>query len=138
MKIVIIDGQGGKIGQAVITALRAAEISGEIFAIGTNSTATAAMLKAGADCGATGENPVIVAGRDADIIVGPIGIMIADSLLGEVTPAMAVAVGQSHAQKFLIPLNKCSTRVVGTPELPFADYVKLTVAAVLDFIRLPA
>ncbi|MDR1629754.1 MAG: DUF3842 family protein [Oscillospiraceae bacterium] len=134
MKIVVIDGQGGKIGQAVIAALKAAAPSEEIYAIGTNSAATAAMLKAGADHGATGENPVIVAGRDADIIVGPIGIVIADSLLGELTPAMAVAVGQSRAQKFLIPLNKCATNVIGASEMPFSDYIKQTAASVLAHI----
>ena len=100
MKIVVIDGQGGRIGSLVTARLCKEQLPNcELYAIGTNATATAAMLKAGADFGATGENPVLVACRDADFIIGPLGILSADSLLGEVTPAMAVAVGQSHAQK---------------------------------------
>ena len=96
MKIVVIDGQGGRMGALLCDKIRKNKEklpSGtELIAIGTNSAATAAMLKAGADFGATGENPVLVACRDADFIIGPLGIMAADSLLGEVTPAMAVAV----------------------------------------------
>lgn len=88
----------------------------EVYAVGTNSIATSAMLKAGADYGATGENPVLVACRDADYIIGPLGILAADSLLGEVTPAMAVAVGQSRAQKILLPVNRCSHHVVGVQD----------------------
>ena len=93
MKVVVIDGQSGRMGQLLIDRMRAAGLSCEILAVGTNALATAAMLKAGADAGATGENPVLVACRTADIIAGPIGILSADSLLGEITPAMAVAIG---------------------------------------------
>ena len=85
--------------------------------MGTNAIATSAMLKAGADAGATGENPVLVACRTAEVIVGPIGILSADSLLGEITPAMAAAVGQSGAKKLLLPVNQCSNIVVGTQNL---------------------
>jgi len=92
-KITVIDGQGGKMGRSIIEQLKKQFPEQEILAIGTNSIATSAMLKAGADYGATGENPVIVAARDSDIIIGPIGIVIADSLHGEVTAAMAAAVG---------------------------------------------
>lgn len=112
MKIVVIDGQGGRMGKNIIEQLKQRGVKGEIYAIGTNSTATSVMMKAGADHGATGENPVICACRDADVIVGPIGIVIADSLLGEVTPNMAVAVGQSRAKKVLLPVNKCNSFVV--------------------------
>ena len=84
----------------------------EIIAIGTNSIATAAMLKAGADAGATGENPAIVGSRTADLIIGPMGIVIADSLMGEITPRMAVAIGQSGAKKLLLPVNRCQHYVV--------------------------
>ena len=102
MKILIIDGQGGRMGGLLTEKIKKASIPGaEIYALGTNSTATAAMLKAGADYGATGENPVLVNCRDADYIIGPLGIMAADALLGEATPAMAVAVGRSHAMKIL-------------------------------------
>ena len=128
MKLAVIDGQGGKIGAQVISAIRQAEISGELLAIGTNSTATAAMMKAGADAGATGENPVLVVCRDADVIIGPIGILSADALLGEITPAMATAVGQSRAVKLLLPLNLSRTVVVGTRSLSVSGLIEETVA----------
>ena len=117
MKLVVIDGQSGRMGQLLIERVRAAQLPCEITAIGTNAIATAAMLKAGADNGATGENPVLVACRTADIIAGPIGILSADSLLGEITPAMALAIGQSSAKKVLLPVNQCSNLVVGVPSL---------------------
>ncbi len=120
MKIIVIDGQGGRIGSLLIEKLtekiKTSAFQAEVIAIGTNSIATAAMLRAGADAGATGENPVIVNCRDADYILGPIGIIAADSLLGEVTPAMATAVAASPAQKLLLPVNKCSLRVMGVGE----------------------
>ncbi|MBU3820415.1 MAG: DUF3842 family protein, partial [Candidatus Faecalibacterium intestinavium] len=96
-RIVVIDGQGGGLGRQLVAALAASCPNAELVAVGTNSLATSAMLKAGAARGATGENAVIVNSRSADIIVGPLGIVIADSLLGEITPAMAAAVGQSSA-----------------------------------------
>lgn len=97
MKITIIDGQGGKMGKAVIEQLKKAHPDIKLYAIGTNTIATSAMLKAGADYGATGENPCIVHARDSDIIIGPIGIVLADALLGEITPAIATAIGASKA-----------------------------------------
>ena len=117
MKLIVIDGQSGRMGQLLIDRMRNAGLSCEVLAIGTNALATAAMLKAGADAGATGENPVLVACRTADIIAGPIGILSADSLLGEITPAMSVAIGQSAAKKVLLPGNQCSNIVVGTQSL---------------------
>jgi prephenate dehydrogenase len=117
MKILVIDGQGGRMGKALVETLRRRGFSGEILAVGTNSAATAAMLKAGADEGATGENPVVVASRKADVILGPMGIIAANSLLGEITPAMALAIGQSSAKKVLLPVNQCSNLVVGVPSL---------------------
>ena len=115
MKLVVIDGQSGRMGQVLIERVKAAALPCEIVAVGTNAIATSAMLKAGADAGATGENPVVVNCRDADVIAGPIGILAADSLLGEVTPAMAVAVGQSPARK--LPVNHCNNVVVGTQSM---------------------
>ena len=123
MKLVIIDGQGGKIGKLLIEKLKNAEIGAEIYAIGTNAIATSAMMKAGADYAATGENPVIVNVRDADIVVGPIGIVIADALLGEITPAMATAIGQSRAQKVLLPINKCRNHVVNVKDATVSEIV---------------
>lgn len=110
MKIVIIDGQGGRMGKAVIEQLKSSYPELELYAIGTNSIATSAMLKAGASYGATGENPVIVNARNADLIIGPIGIVMADSLMGEITAAMATAVSSSSAYKILIPVNRCNHR----------------------------
>ena len=117
MKLVVVDGQSGRMGQLLIDRIRSANLPCEILAIGTNALATAAMLKAGADAGATGENPLLVACRTAEIIAGPIGILSADSLLGEITPAMAVAIGQSPAKKLLLPVNQCNHIVVGTQSL---------------------
>ncbi len=123
MKIIVIDGQGGKMGHTVITQLKKSHPELEITAIGTNSIATSSMLKAGADAGATGENPVIVASRDADIIIGPIGIVIANSLLGEITPVMAEAIASSNAYKILIPVNKCNHYVVGCDKLSLNESI---------------
>lgn len=120
-RIVIIDGQGGKIGSLLIERLKTETV--ELCAVGTNSIATSAMIKAGASFGATGENPVIVNCRDADIIAGPIGIIAADSLAGEVTPAMAVAVGQSRAQKVLLPVNRCNNYIAGARDLPLSELI---------------
>ena len=130
MKIVIIDGQGGKMGQSVIAQLKKSFPSLPVIAIGTNSIATSAMLKAGADAGATGENPVLVASRDADIIIGPIGIVIADSLLGEITPIMSEAIGKSKAYKILIPVNRCNHYVVGCEDLSLTDYISQVIKQV--------
>ena len=127
MKITIIDGQGGKMGKAVIEQLKKRHPELQLYAIGTNSAATTSMMKAGADFGATGENPVLVACRDADFIIGPLGILSADSLLGEVTPAMAVAVGQSHAQKLLLPVNRCNNHIIGTADLSVSQLIDETI-----------
>lgn len=117
MNVVVLDGQSGRMGQLFIERAKGAALPCEITAVGTNAIATAAMLKAGASAGATGENPVLVACRTADVIVGPIGILAADALMGEITPAMAVAVGQSRAKKLLLPVNQCNNLVAGTQSL---------------------
>ncbi|MGN1348539.1 MAG: DUF3842 family protein [Acutalibacteraceae bacterium] len=127
MKIVVIDGQGGRLGQLIVEGIKKEAMKADVYAIGTNSIATSAMLKAGADFGATGENPVVVACRDADVITGPIGILSADSLLGEITPAMAVAVGQSRALKLLLPVSQCNNRVVGVKPLTMGEMVGETI-----------
>ena len=130
MKIVVIDGQGGRIGKSIIEQLRSSGCTDEVLAVGTNSIATSAMLKAGADAGATGENPVVVAARDADVIVGPIGIIAADSMLGEITPAMSDAIGRSRARKVLVPVNKCF-EVAGVREMSLSGYVEQAVNMIL-------
>ena len=124
MKIVVIDGQGGKIGRTVIEQLKKKVPQEEILAIGTNSIATSSMLKAGAALGATGENPIVVASRDADIIIGPIGIVMADSLLGEITPTMANAIASSKARKILIPTNRCNHFIAGCQSLSLSDAIQ--------------
>lgn len=129
MKIVIIDGQGGKMGAALTRQFLESFPQDEIISIGTNSMATEAMLKAGAKAAATGENPVVVCSADADIILGPMGIINANSLLGEITPKMAMAVSECRAKKILIPVNKCSVSVVGVRDMPLNEYIREAVAA---------
>ncbi|MDR0361546.1 MAG: DUF3842 family protein, partial [Planctomycetota bacterium] len=114
MRIAVIDGQGGGVGKALVEKLR--QTFGKdvhITALGTNSAATSLMLKAGADDGATGENSVVVNANKVDIIMGALGIISANSMLGEITPTMASAIGESDAQKILIPINKCNLTVIG-------------------------
>lgn len=125
MKITVIDGQGGKIGKTIIEQLKKRHPEVELYAIGTNSIATAAMMKAGADYGATGENPCIVNTGDSDIIIGPIGIVFANALLGEITPAIATAIGASKAYKILIPVNKCNHFIVGCEEITLSEQIRL-------------
>lgn len=122
-KVLVIDGQGGGLGRQLVSALAAACPEAELTAVGTNSLAANAMLKAGASRAATGENAVVVNCRHADVIVGPIGIVIADALLGEITPAMAAAVCQSGAKRVLVPINHCENYVVGVPDQPVSQLV---------------
>lgn len=133
MNIMVIDGQGGRMGKSIVEQMKRNFPEDEVLAIGTNSIATAAMLKAGADAGATGENPAIVGCRTADLIIGPLGIVIADSLLGEITPAMAAAIGQSRAKKILLPVNRCQHYVVGCRDLPLGELVRMAVELVRQF-----
>ena len=121
--VLVIDGQGGGLGRQLVAAISAACPEAELTAVGTNSLAANAMLKAGAARAATGENAVVVNCRHADVIVGPIGIVIADALLGEITPAMAAAVCQSGAKRVLVPINHCENYVVGVPEQPVSQLV---------------
>ncbi|HOG02296.1 MAG: hypothetical protein BWY35_00591 [Firmicutes bacterium ADurb.Bin248] len=129
--VLIIDGQGGRIGKLLIEGIKAARPDAELLAVGTNSIATTAMLKAGANRGATGENAVVVNCRQADVIAGPLGIVVADALMGEISPAMAVAVGQSRALKLLIPINLCDNVVVGAAERPIKELIALAVERVV-------
>ena len=122
-KVLVIDGQGGGLGRQLVSALAAACPEAELTAVGTNSLAANAMLKAGASRAATVENAVVVNCRRADVIVGHIGIVIADALLGEITPAMAAAVCQSGAKRVLVPINHCENYVVGVPDQPVSQLV---------------
>ena len=134
MNIVVIDGQSGRMGQLFIERARAAGIGDPITAVGTNAIATAAMRKAGADQGATGENPVVVACRSADIIVGPIGILVADAMLGEITETMALAIGRSSARKLLLPVNQCGNLVAGTQNMSLSRVMEEAVSALKDLL----
>ena len=127
MQILIIDGQGGKIGRAVAEAVLKERPAARLSVIGTNAIATSNMMRSGVKDAATGENPVAVMAPRADVIIGPVGIVIADSLMGEVTPKMALAVGQSRAKKILIPLNRCDNMVVGVEDIPLAEMIRRTI-----------
>ena len=134
MNYLVIDGQGGRLGKLLIEGIRREFPEAEITAVGTNAAATATMLKAGADEAATGENPVVVACRKADVIAGPIGIVIADSLLGEVTPKMAVAVAQSRATRVLVPMNRCDNLVAGVSAQSIGELAADAVAKIKEAV----
>ena len=137
MEILVIDGQGGGLGRQLVAAVKKAVPQAVVTAIGTNSAATSAMLKAGADRAATGENAVVVGCRRADVILGPIGIVIADALLGEITPAMAAAVCQSPARRVLVPINHCENIVVGVPDQPIGQLVAAAAQKVKELVATP-
>ena len=130
--ILIIDGQGGRLGVLLTERIRAALPGYSITAIGTNTIATAAMLRAGADRGATGEYPILCAAAHAAYIAGPVGIAIPGALTGEVTPAMAEAVGRSIAEKILIPGDKCAIHIVGTQKLTLGEYADMAVKKIME------
>ena len=132
MKIVVVDGQGGRLGKMLVEGVKARLPQAQVYAIGTNSIATATMLKAGADFGATGENPVIRGVMDADGVLGPVGIVVAHAILGEVTPAMAEAVGGCRAKKFLVPMNSCGVVVAGVKEESLQTYVAQAVEQMME------
>lgn len=113
MNILVIDAQGGGIGKQLVARIKREYPAETVIAVGTNSIATAAMIKAGADQGATGENSVVVACKTADVIVGPIGIIITDAMLGEITETIAKSVAQAKAVRILIPFNMCDTLIAG-------------------------
>ena len=123
MNILVIDGMGGGIGKSVIEQIKNEYNDAKITAVGTNSAATSAMLKAGADYGATGENAVVYNCTKADFIIGVIGIVFANSMHGEISPKMAEAVSLSFAHKILIPIDKCNVTVLGVEAKPIQAYI---------------
>lgn len=135
MKIVVVDGQGGKLGKQLVEKLVGITKNDDILAVGTNSAASAAMLKGGADAAATGENALIVACRNADIIVGPVGIVIADALLGEISPKMAAAVGSSNAKRILLPINKCDNYIAGAGNATVSEMIEDAVKKIQEIIE---
>ena len=122
-------------GRQLVASVKKEFSQAEITAVGTNSIATTNMLKSGADHAATGENAVIVGCRKADVIIGPVGIAIADSMYGEITPVMAAAVGQSDAKKLLIPMNQCNNVIVGIKNVSMGSMVEAVIEQLKDVIR---
>ena len=133
MNILIIDAQGGGIGKQLVSSIKESFPNFEITAVGTNSAASAAMLKAGADHVATGENAVVVGCRKADLIIGPIGIVITDSLYGEITEKMAVAIGKSSAKRMLIPVNQCDNIIAGVQNANINHLIKCVIEEIINF-----
>ncbi|WP_458862791.1 DUF3842 family protein [Acidaminobacterium chupaoyuni] len=131
----VIDGKGGGMGGALVSRLKAVVEGAEILAVGTNALATSAMLKAGADDGATGENSIVTLAAKADVIAGPIGIVLADSMLGEITAAMAAAVSRSSAYKVLIPNAKSHVVICGNQELPLGRYLEDAVEKIIQALQ---
>ena len=127
MRIVVIDGQGGGIGKSLVEQLKKKLPKEEILAIGVHSIATSNMLKAGADLGVTGENAIVYNCKNAKIITGPIGIIVANGLMGEITKEMAEAITSSEAEKILIPVARCSVKVAGVQEMSVGKYVEQAV-----------
>lgn len=124
MRVMVMDGQGGGIGKALVEELRTRHPQIEIVAVGTNATATANMMKGGTTLGATGENAVVFNSRKADAIVGPIGIVMANAMLGEITPKMAEAVSSSDAKLYLIPMNRCHANIIGIENKRLSEYIE--------------
>jgi hypothetical protein len=124
MKILIVDGQGGGVGRQLAAQIKESFPDVQLMAVGTNTIATSAMLKGGADTAATGENAVLVAARKADVIVGPLGIVVADSLGGEISPAMANAVAQSDSKRILIPFKHCENVIVGVSDYTLGHLIQ--------------
>lgn len=136
MRVAVIDGQGGGIGKAIVEKLRLAfGVELEILVLGTNALATSLMLKAGANDGASGENAVVFNAPKVDIIIGSIGVIAANAMLGEVTPLMARAITESPAKKILIPLNRCNLQVVGVTNEPLPHYIDAAVEMIKRIFR---
>ena len=134
-KIVVIDGQGGRLGQLLIEEVRARLPQAELLAIGTNGIASSAMQKAGASQVATGENPVVRGVMDADVVLGPLGSVVAHAILGEVTPNLAEAVGGCRAKTVLVPMNSCGAVVAGVQELTLSAHVRQAVDRAVEYLE---
>ena len=136
MKILVVDAQGGGVGSRLIAGLRAQSLeNAQIIAAGTNAAATAAMLKAGADAAATGENAVVYNSRRADLILGSLGILSANAMYGEIPPAMAAAVSGSDAVKILIPFSRCSVLVAGVAPATLESYIRQAVELAVQAVN---
>ncbi|MDD3409251.1 MAG: DUF3842 family protein [Eubacteriales bacterium] len=138
MKLLVIDGQGGGVGRALVQALKAALPEQPVIALGTNAVATAAMLRAGADAGASGENAIRHQCASADVIVGVIGILHANAMMGEISPVIAAAVSESEAQKVLLPLDRCGLHIVGVARQPLDAAIREAVQYIAELIAADA
>ena len=132
MRIMVMDGQGGGVGRSLLEALKERFPEAELIAVGTNATATANMMKSGVTSGATGENAVVYNSKRADVIVGPVGIVMADAMLGEITPTMAAAVASNDAKLILIPMSKCHATIVGVESRRLGEYIAEAVDEIVE------
>lgn len=135
MKIVVMDAQGGGVGRLLVEGLKQALPQQPLIAVGTNALATSAMLRAGAEQGATGENAVVVCAAQADVLLAPLGMVLCNAMLGEVTPAMATAIGSSPAQRVFIPISRCHTAIAGLPGVSLAEAVQDAVRRVVELVE---
>ena len=135
MNILVIDAQGGGIGKQLVARIKKEYPSETVVTVGTNSIATAAMIKAGADHGATGENAVVVACKTADVIIGPVGIVITDAMLGEITATIAQAVAQAKAKRILIPFNMCDTLIAGIVDTSTGNLIDSAIQTLRSVIK---
>lgn len=135
MNIAVVDGQGGGIGRAIVEKVKKAFPGETVIALGTNSTATGQMLRGGADEGATGENAIVHNMQHADVVMGVVGILNANAMMGELSPAMAAAIGGSHAYKILLPVNRCNIRVVSVEKLAAGEHIDNAVKALGEYLE---
>lgn len=135
MIIAVVDGQGGGIGKALVAGIKEALPDVRVIALGTNAMATGQMLRAGADDGATGENAIVHNMKHVDIVAGVIGILNANSMMGELTPDMATAIGGSDAYKVLLPINRCHIHVVSVEDAPLSVHIENAVKAIKAYIE---
>lgn len=138
MRIAVVDGQGGGIGRAIVEKIKAAMPEVEVLALGTNSAATGQMIRAGADDGATGENAIVHNMKYVDVVVGVIAIINANSMMGELSPKMAQAIGESRAFKVLLPINRCNIHVVSVEDAPLSAHLDNAVKAIREYVTSPA
>lgn len=134
MVVAVVDGQGGGIGKALVERIKKEMPKQQVVALGTNSVATGQMLRGGADDGATGENAIIHNMKHVDVVMGVIGILTANSMMGELSPAMSAAIGGSHTYKILLPLNRCHIHVVGVPERGMNEHISDAVKALKEYM----
>ena len=133
LRVAIIDGQGGGIGKRLVEKIKDTNLPLELIALGTNSLATSGMIRSGANAGATGENPIIINTDKVDVIMGPLAIIVPNSIMGEITPKMAHAIGNSKALKILIPISRCNVEIAGTKNVNMNDLLDYAVKELLAF-----